>query len=257
MQTRPGDTCPQVCLVLNQNVQGLTGEEKLEKTIDFMIVRGIHGYCLQETWLIGKFYRTIRGHLLIHHGMKTKPCHRGWTSSGVAIILGLALLSAWDMAGKPPPITSASNSDFPGRMIGVTLCFPNRSNKKADRYHKRGRWVIKIFLASVYHTVDHDDQKRFNEELGGFYDAIPCNAKILAVHDINSNIGVRSKMFRDIIGTNGIDNRNAKGKDLLFLLNSITFIVLLTYFRHDKYTTWWSFNSTRSPHIIDKFIFYR
>ena len=57
-------------------------------------------------------------------------------------------------------------------------------------------------------------------------------------------------MFRDVIGPNGIDNRNAKVKDLLFLLNSIKFRVLLTYFRHDNYTTWRSFNST----MLDNFI---
>ena len=43
------------------------------------------------------------GHLLLHHGMVTKLCQRGRASSGVAIILGPALLRAWYMAGKPPP----------------------------------------------------------------------------------------------------------------------------------------------------------
>ena len=30
--------------------------------------------------------------------------------------------------------------------------------------------------------------------------------------------------------------------------------MLLTYFRHKNYTTWQSFNSTRSPHMLDNFI---
>ena len=158
------------------------------------------------------------------------------------------------MASKPPPITSATNSDFPGRMIGVTLCFLNRSNKKADTFHKRGREMIKIFLASIYHPVEHNDQKRFNEELASFYNAILRNTELPVGQDINSNIGVRSKMFRDVIKPNVINNRNAKGKDPLFLLNSNKFRLLLTYFRHDNYTTWRSFNSTRSPHVIDNFI---
>ena len=115
-----------------------------------------------------KFSTTIRGHLLLHHDMTEKPCHTGQTSSGVTIILGPALLRAWNMAGKPPPITSATNSDFPGRMIGVTLCFLNLSNKKAETFHKRERGMIKIFLASIYHPVEHDDQKRFNKELASF-----------------------------------------------------------------------------------------
>ena len=135
------------------------------------------------------------------------------------------------MTGKRPPITSAINSEFPVWMIGITPCFPNLSNKKSNRYHKRGRGKIKIFLASVYHPVGHNDHKQFNEKLASFYIAIPRNAKLLASKDINSNISVQSKKFRDVIGTNGIDCRNAKGKDLLFLLNSIKFRVLLAYLK--------------------------
>ena len=132
------------------------------------------------------------------------------------------------MAGKPPPITSTANSEFTGRMIGVTLCFSKRLNKKVYTYHKRGRGRIKIFLDSMYHPVKQDDKKRFNQELESLYNAIPRNSKLLAGKDINSNIGVRSKMFRDVIGLNGIDNRIAKGKDLLLLLKDIKFRVLLT-----------------------------
>ena len=80
------------------------------------------------------------------------------------------------MAGKSPPITSSSNSDFPGRMIGATLCFSNRSSKKADTYNKRFKGRIKIFLDSIYHPVDLEDQKRFNEELASFYNSISHNA---------------------------------------------------------------------------------
>ena len=108
--------------------------------------------------------------------MTTKPCHRGRTSSGVAIILGLALIKAWNMARKPPPITSARNSDLPGRIIGVILCFPNRSNKKSDRYCKRVIVKIKIFLVLLCHPVEHDDHKCFNKELASLYNAIPGNA---------------------------------------------------------------------------------
>ena len=200
----------------NQNVQGLTGGDKLKKTIEFMIKIGIHKYFLQETWLLGTFYRTFRGHLLLQHSMVTEPFHRGRASSGVAIILGPALLQAWDMAGKPPPITSDFKSNVPGRMIGVTLCLPKRSNKRADTYHKRGKGRINIFLASIYHPMDHEVQKRFIEELASFYNSIPQNAKLLAGQDINCNIRIRFNMFRNVIGPYSINNRNAKGKDLEF-----------------------------------------
>ena len=49
----PSDTCPHTCVILNQNGNGLggkTADEKLEKIIEMMIARNIHGYCLQETW---------------------------------------------------------------------------------------------------------------------------------------------------------------------------------------------------------------
>ena len=46
VQARSGDTCPQACHVMNQNAQGLTGQDKLEENIRLMITRGIHGYCL-------------------------------------------------------------------------------------------------------------------------------------------------------------------------------------------------------------------
>ena len=78
VQNRSSDTCPpQACHVINQNLQGLTGGYKLEKTIEVMIQQGICGYFLQEMWLLGTFSKTIRGRLLLHHSMATKPFHRG------------------------------------------------------------------------------------------------------------------------------------------------------------------------------------
>ena len=112
--------------------------------------------------------------------MAKKTCQRGRVSSGVAIILIPDLQRACNMAGKPPPITSEINSNFHGRMIGVTLCFPNQSNKKLENYHKRGKGTIKIFLSSIYHPVEHDEQKRFNEELKIFYHATPSKSEVLS-----------------------------------------------------------------------------
>ena len=89
-----------------------------------MINRGIHEYYIQDTWLLGSFSRTIQGHVLIKHDVTTKPCHRGRMSRAVAIILGPTLLRDWKMAWKPLTITSDINFEFPGRMIGVSLCFP-------------------------------------------------------------------------------------------------------------------------------------
>ena len=93
--------------------------------------------------------------------------------------------------------------------------------------------------------------------MASFYNSIPHNSELLARQDVNCNIAIRSKMFRDVIGPYVINNRNSKGKDLLFLLDSIKFRALLTYYRHENYTTWRSFNSNRSPHMLDNFICYR
>ena len=45
------DTCPNLCLNINQNVNGIgkNSNDKLEKQIESMIEQKIHGYCLQET----------------------------------------------------------------------------------------------------------------------------------------------------------------------------------------------------------------
>ena len=75
-------------------------------------------------------------------------------------------------------------------MTGVTLFFSNRSKKKSYTYHKRGKGRINVFLDSIHHLVDHDDQKCFNKELSSFYNAIPWNAELLAGQYVNSNIGV-------------------------------------------------------------------
>ena len=57
VQTRSSDTCPQVCHIMNQNMQGITEEEKLDKTIKLVITGGIHGYCLQEMCILGTFFQ--------------------------------------------------------------------------------------------------------------------------------------------------------------------------------------------------------
>ena len=62
-------------------------------------------------------------------------------------------------------------------------------------------------------------------------------------------------MFRDVIGRFGINNRNNKGKDLLFLIKSFNLKILLTFFQHANYVTYRSFSAKKSPHMLDNFIF--
>ena len=117
---------------------------------------------------------------------------------------------------------------------------------------RKGR--IKTFLSSIYHPVEHNAQKQLSEELESFYNTMTMNAELLSGQDINANIGVWSKISSDTIGSHGLDNRNAKVRDLIFLLKSIKFRVLLTYFNHSNYNIWQTFSSTTSPHILDNFI---
>ena len=166
--TSSGDTCPYACTILNQKVQGLSGTDKLEKIVGMMIAKGRNWCCLQETQKLRTYTTTIRENIIFHHGVEEKRNRKGRISIGITIILGLALIQAWTRVGKPPPITSSSKSKFPGRIIGVTLSFPNRPNKSTNTYHWKAKGDMKVFLWSIYHLVDHADQNMFNEELDSF-----------------------------------------------------------------------------------------
>ena len=50
--------------------------------------------------------------------------------------------------------------------------------------------MIKTSLDPIHHPVENNDKKRFNKELASFYNAILWYAELLAVQDVNSNIGV-------------------------------------------------------------------
>ena len=50
--------------------------------------------------------------------------------------------------------------------------------------------------------------------------------------DINCNVGVTSKLFSDTLGPHGIDNRNIKGRELLYLYKTNNLKNLLSYFKH-------------------------
>ena len=61
-----------------------------------------------------------------------------------------------------------------------------------------------------------------------FYANAPRNSEILAGQDINANVGISSPLFNDVLESNGIINRNAKGKYLLLLIKSRKLKVLLS-----------------------------
>lgn len=252
----PSDTCQHTCIIFNQNVNGLGGRrnDKLEKLIVMMIEQQIHAYCVQETWQMQDYMLTIRGHTVFHHGIKNKPQQLGRISAGVMIILGPDLTQAWDRAGKLKPLTSSPTSRYPGRMIGVTLGFPNFSNRPGDTYHRKAKGWIKIFLCSVYHPYDADEQLEFYDELDQFITRRPRKSEILIGADVNCNAGTRTPRFSDVLGPHGINNRNYKGRALLYLYKTNNLKILLTYFKHNNYTTYRSFSAAKSVHMLDNFI---
>ena len=127
--------------------------------------------------------------------MDEKHQRLGRTSAGVMIILGPDLTQAWTRAGKLEPITYSPTSRFPGRMIGVTLSFPNFSNRPRDTYHRRAKGSIKLFLCSVYHPCNAEEQKDFCDELDNFIARRPRNSELLMGADVNCNVGTRSPRF--------------------------------------------------------------
>ena len=177
-----------------------------------MIQRNVVGFCIQETWGLGNFITTIRGHTVIHHGMEKKKNLEGRISAGVAVILIPVLTKAWSRAGKLPPITSNNSLNFSGIMIGVTICFSCMSNLSKYAYSRETYKSIKIFICSIYHLVEHDEKKLFNDELDTFHTNAPRNSEIIAGQDINANVGISSPIFNDVLGPNGIRKEMQKVK---------------------------------------------
>ena len=170
------------------------------------------------------------------------------------IILNPALTKAWERAGKLKPVISSPESKFPSRMIGVTLSFQNFLNRPTDKFKRKAKGSIKLFLCSIYHPYEFNKQREFYDELDHFITTRPRNSEILMGADVNFNVGIISKRFKDILGPHGLDNRSLKGRDLLYLYKSNNFKILLSFFAHTNYITYRSFNESKTPHTLDNFI---
>ena len=114
-----------------------------------MIAKGIRGYFIEETWKLVTYTPTIQELVIYHHKMEENKNRKGRISSGVAVIIGPELIQAWTRSGKPPPITPPSNSEFPGRIIVVTLIFPLSSNRLMATFHRNDKGDIKCFDAHL------------------------------------------------------------------------------------------------------------
>ena len=119
-----------------------------------------------------------------------------------------------------------------------------------DRFEQRIGGGGKLFIASVYHPVDENFYNELNNILSIILSSIPKLAEFIGGYDINTNVGKRKKMYRKIMGSLGIDHKNKEGKRLLglFLTNHLKFIN--SFLNKLSYTTWRSFNSLQSPHML-------
>ena len=62
---------------------------------------------------------------------------------------------------------------------------------KFDKWGKRVRGFLKIFVASIYHTDDIKVSGEFNETLISLMNLLPKNVESIRGHDMNANLGVR------------------------------------------------------------------
>ena len=153
---------------------------------------------------------------------------------------------AWRAAGSKPPVTTLMDSPFVGRSIGVKLRFP-----RIDPYKKKITGNTALFVASIYHPVDELKHTEFIDILSNIMCSVTQNANFIGGRDVNSNFGIRSKIYWKTLGPWGINNRNMKGRRLLGFFSHNQLKIANSFFRNSSYVTWRSFNKSRSPHMLD------
>lgn len=234
--------------MITQNVQGCKRSDKLECIVDRMSERMISSFCVQETWMLGNFAKEINGILMLHHNSKTKLNKMGRSPRGVAILLNSEFIKAYKKAGSIAPVYMP-NEEFEGRFIRIPLILNNY-----DDYGKKIKGTTKIFLTSIYHPVEPKEQAAFNKVLATMWDKVPKNYQIINGQDINANVGVRKvdDPKKKVIGPNGLDNQNMKGKKLLDVLISKNLRVVNSYLKKKIYGTWKEIK-TGSMHMLDVF----
>ena len=58
-------------------------------------------------------------------------------------------------------------------------------------------------------------------------------------------------MHKKVIGIYGVKNCNKKGQNILGLFGANNLRVVKSFFKKRNYTTWRSFNKSRTPHMLD------
>ena len=138
------------------------------------------------------------------------------------------------------------DSSFVGRFIRMKLRSP-----QINQYDKKVRGNTKLFLASVYHPVDEFEHIEFINILSSIVNSVPKTAEFIGGHDVNANVGTRSKIYRKTLGPREIDNRNIKGRRLLGFFSNNQIKIANSFFTKPSIVTWRYFSKMRSPHKLD------
>ena len=86
------------------------------------------------------------------------------------------------------------DSPFVGRFIIVKLRF-----LQINHYEKKVRGNTTLFVASIYHPIDKFKLTDFIEILSSIMSSVPKMARLIEGHDVDENLGTRSKMYRETL----------------------------------------------------------
>ena len=91
----------------------------------------------------------------------------------------------------------------------------------------------------IYHPWEDKTHNRFNDTLKDLLEKVRDRTEIIFGADINAKIGIRDRNeYSDVLGPNGIELRNEKGKNLLGIYANRNLMVENTFFTHDNYATY-------------------
>ena len=81
--------------------------------------------------------------------------------------------------------------------------------------------------------------------------SVPKSVEFSGGHDVNANLGIRTKMYRKTLGPWGIINRNMKGRRLLGFFSQHRLKVINRFYKKTSFVAWRLIGNSKSPHMLD------
>ena len=81
--------------------------------------------------------------------------------------------------------------------------------------------------------------------------SVPKTEKFIGGHDVNDNLGTRSKRYRKTLGPWGLDNFNMKGRRIIGFFSHNQLKIANSFFKKPSFVTWRYFIKIRYPHMLD------